>query len=107
MKKCSTPHVTEEEVKRKFLEAFNSIVEYREELIDNCRLAQQALCDCADLDNGIDELNQEIEVVTELSNKPFSKMPTMQSIRVAGRKGATATWKDTGRLWSEGITSRI
>ena len=68
-KKCSTPHVTEEEVKRKFIEAFNSILEYREELIDNCRLAQHALCDCADLDNEIDELNQEIEVVTELSRK--------------------------------------
>lgn len=68
-KKCSTPHVTEEEVKRKFIEAFNSILEYREQLIANSLLAQHTLCDCTDLDNQIDELNQEIEVVTELSKK--------------------------------------
>lgn len=67
--KCSTPHVTEEEVKQKFLEAFNSILEYREELIDNCRIAQKTLCDCTEIDKEIDELNQEIEVVAELSRK--------------------------------------
>lgn len=67
--KCSTPHVTEETVKEKFLLAFNSILEYREELIDNCRLAQKSLCDDTDLDHEIDELYREIEVVAELSRK--------------------------------------
>jgi DNA invertase Pin-like site-specific DNA recombinase len=67
--KCSTPHVTEEEVKQKFLEAFNSILEYREELIANCRLAQEELCDCTDIDKEIGELHRDIEVVAELSRK--------------------------------------
>lgn len=67
--KCSTPHVTEEEVKQKFLNAFNSILEYREELIANCRLAQEKLFDCTDIDSEIDELYREIEVVAELSRK--------------------------------------
>jgi len=67
--KCNTPHVTEEEVKNKFLEAFNSLVEYREELIANCRLAQETLCDCAGIDAELDKLHQEIEIVSELSRK--------------------------------------
>lgn len=67
--KCSTPHVTEEEVKQKFLEAFNSILLYRDELISNCRLAQEALCDYANIDAEINELHREIEVVAELSRK--------------------------------------
>lgn len=67
--KCSTPHVTEEEVKQKFLEAFNSLLGYREELIRNCRLAQAVLCDYTDLDYELDELHREMEVVAELSQK--------------------------------------
>ena len=67
--KCSTPHVTEEEVKQKFLEAFNSVQDYREELIANCRLAQETLCDCSEIDTEIGELHRKIEVVVELSRK--------------------------------------
>ena len=67
--KCTTPHVTEEEVKEKFIEAFNSILEYREELIANCRFAQETICDYADIDTEIDALCRELEVVAELSRK--------------------------------------
>jgi len=67
--KCSTPHVTEEDVKQKFLEAFNTMLLYRNELIANCRLAQKALCDCSNIDTEINELHREIEVVAELSRK--------------------------------------
>ncbi len=67
--KCSTPHVTEEEVKEKFVEAFNSILEHQEELIANCRLAQETICDYADIDAEIDALRREMEVVAELSRK--------------------------------------
>lgn len=67
--KCNTPHVTEDEIKSKFLEVFNSLMEYREELIANCRLAQETLCDCSGIDAELDELHREIEVVSELSRK--------------------------------------
>jgi len=67
--KCSTPHVTEDEVTQKFIEAFNSILGYREELISNCRLAQSVLCDCLESDAELDELYREIEVMAELSRK--------------------------------------
>lgn len=67
--KCSTPHVIEEDVKQKFLEAFNTILLYRNELIANCRLAQEALCGCTNIDAEINKLYLEIVVVAELSRK--------------------------------------
>ena len=71
--KCTTPHVTEEEVMEKFVDAFNSIMIYRDELIANCRLAQQVLCDCTGIDTELENLHREIEVITELSRKAISE----------------------------------
>lgn len=67
--KCTTPHVTEEDVKKGFIEAFNKLMLDRDVLIADCRLAQSVLCDCSDIDTELKELQQEIEVVTELSRK--------------------------------------
>ncbi|MHB1256669.1 MAG: recombinase family protein [Dethiobacteraceae bacterium] len=68
-KKCKTPHVTEDDVKQRFLVAFNTLMGSREELLTNCRLAQQVLCDYSEIDGELEELRREIEVVTELSKK--------------------------------------
>ncbi len=67
--KCTTPHVNEEEVKQKFLEAFNCVLEYRSELIENCMTAKDIICDCSKIEAETGELEQEIEVVTELLRK--------------------------------------
>ena len=68
-KKCSTPHITEDEIKEKFVEEFNKMLECRDEVIANCRLAQEALCDNRKIDEELKKLNQEIEIVAELSRK--------------------------------------
>ena len=68
-KKCNTPHVNEDDVKQRFLTAFNTLMGDREELISNCRLSQNILCDCSEIDAELEELRREIEVVTELSKK--------------------------------------
>ena len=67
--RCNTPHVTEDEVKQRFLKAFNTLMGDREELIASCRLAQSLLCDCSEIDAELVELGQEIEVVAELARK--------------------------------------
>lgn len=64
---CSTPHVTEEDVRRKFVSAFNSVLSWRKELLDNCRHAQNTLCDCAALDAETAALGQEIGVLEALA----------------------------------------
>lgn len=67
--KCTTPHATEEDIKQRFLAAFNFLQGVREQLIADCRLAQTALCDYAAIDSEIEELHREMEVVAELSRK--------------------------------------
>lgn len=68
-KKCETPHVTEDELKRRFLIAFNTLTGNREELIENCRLAQKTLCDYEELEREIDVLRREQEAAAELARQ--------------------------------------
>lgn len=69
VKKCTTPHVTEDEVRQKFVEVINLLSGFSEELIANCRLAQFTLGDCANIDAKLDESRGELEVVVELARK--------------------------------------
>lgn len=68
-KPCQTPHVTEDDIKQRFLTAFNSLMGNRDELLANCRLAQEVLCDCSEIEMELTELHREIEVVSELIRK--------------------------------------
>ncbi len=61
--------MTEDEVKERFLKAFNKLMENRDGLIEDCRLAQTVLCDTKDIDAELAELQNEIEVVMGLSRK--------------------------------------
>jgi len=68
-KPCPTPHLTEDEIKQRFLVAFNILMGSRDELLANCRLAQEVLCDCSAIETELAELQSEIEVVSELMRK--------------------------------------
>jgi hypothetical protein len=68
-KPCPTPHLTEDEIKQRFLAAFNILMGSRDQLLDNCRLAKEVLCDCTQIEAELVDLRQEIEVVSELTRK--------------------------------------
>ena len=65
-KKCSTPHIPEDEIKRRFLTAFNQLIPDREELIEGCRLIQSRLTDCGEIDEKLRAVYSEMEVVGEM-----------------------------------------
>ena len=67
--RCSTPHITEDEVKDKFVKAFNTLFGVKEELIKNCEIAIEHLADNTKIDEEIDKLHDEIAAVVEESNK--------------------------------------
>jgi hypothetical protein len=67
--RCTTPHVTEDEIKEKFLIAWNNLAANRENLIADCKAAKKVLCDTTIIDTGLTELQREVEVVSELSRK--------------------------------------
>lgn len=67
--KCGTPHLTEETIKTKFLEAYSQLLPDRERLIEDCRLMQTTLTDCSDVDREKQGFLQELEIVMELINR--------------------------------------
>ena len=64
--RCTTPHLTEDTIKQKFIQAFNQLLPDREQLIADCRVMQDALCDCTEVDTAIEEAQQETEVLAEM-----------------------------------------
>src|SRR5699024_7759786 len=53
---CQTPHLTEEEIKARFLDAFNALVSDKDRLLDECRTMQAALTDTGSLDSEVAEI---------------------------------------------------
>ena len=90
---CQTPHITEDEMKARFLVAFNKLMKSRNGLIEDCRLAQGVLCDTSAIDAELVELLSEIEVVTELSRKAI-----LESARTAVNQ---AEWSDRNHPYLE------
>ena len=65
-KKCKTPHIYEDDLKKAFLDAFNSLLENKEEILQNYETIIQALTDTSKLDIESTKLQSEGEVVAEL-----------------------------------------
>ena len=68
-KKCATPHITETDLKERFLVAYNKLIARRDDLLEACRLIQHTLTDCTEIDTEISDLRAELEVVAELTRK--------------------------------------
>jgi len=68
-KKCSTPHVTEDEVKAVFVQAVNILLSERDELIANVQTIIAMLCGNAELEKRQAELHSELEVIVELTER--------------------------------------
>ncbi len=64
--RCATPHLTEEAIKEKFIQAYNQLIPDRERLIEDCRIMRDTLCDCTELNQEIDGALQETEVLAEM-----------------------------------------
>jgi len=71
--KCSTPHLTEEQIKEGFVSAFNRLMDDRDRIIEDCQMAQSLLCDTKAIDVELARLQQELEVIAELSRKEIHR----------------------------------
>lgn len=67
--KCGSPHLTEDFIKAKFLEAYNQLLPDRERLIEDRRVIQSELTDCTDIDREMQQLLEELDVVAELTKR--------------------------------------
>ena len=60
---CRTMHVTEAELKHKFVEAFNEFMQNKQSIIDDCKAAQELLSNTSDIDKQIAEAESERSLV--------------------------------------------
>lgn len=76
-KRCTTPHLEEDDIKARFLKAFNSLFPMKEQLVDDCRLIRDRLTDTSDIEAAMDDLLAEMEVVTGLMRKAIEENATV------------------------------
>ena len=65
-KKCQTPHLDEETIKELFVKAANKLLEEKDEIIANFESIKNVLYDTIPLEAQQSELQNEIEIVTEM-----------------------------------------
>lgn len=67
--RCQTPAVREADIQKRFVNAFNSLIESKEPYLAACETAKKVFMDTTALDAEINELNREMEIVAELTRK--------------------------------------
>jgi len=67
--KCQTPNLKEEDIKLKFIQAYNIVMEDKERIIQYSNEVIELLTDTTKIDNEISNINDELIVTAELVNK--------------------------------------
>lgn len=73
MKKCATPTFIEDEIKQRFLTAYNDLMGNRSIVLADCELIRQTLCDTKALDAEMQQEQDEMAVVSELMQAHINK----------------------------------
>lgn len=68
-KKCTTPHLCEDDIKELFIRALSRLLTNRDSLLEDGRLILQELADTATIDNECESLLDEMDVVAGLIQK--------------------------------------
>ena len=75
--KCSTPHLTEEEVKSAFIKAFNQLFSSRNEILANLTIVQKTLCSTEELEKEQGKLANEMQLVSEMAQNAIRENATV------------------------------
>ena len=67
--RCETPHLKEEDIKARFISAYNSMISDKTPYILACETARDIFTDTAAIDSEMNDLLRELEVVTGLTKK--------------------------------------
>jgi hypothetical protein len=71
--RCRTPKLTEEEIKRRFLAAYNELMDSRTTVIADCELIRRTLCDTSALDAEMQREQDEMTVASEIMKAHIKK----------------------------------
>ncbi len=70
---CSTPHLTEFEIKEYFVKAVNKLITEKAEILENLETIRTMLCDKADLIKKKESLEDEINITVEMTQNLVSE----------------------------------
>lgn len=71
--KCTTPHVTEAQIKEVFVKAFNKLMASKEEVMLNMDLIVSAICDNSELERKVVSVGEEVEIIAGMIQNLISK----------------------------------
>ncbi len=75
--RCRTPKLTEEEIKRRFLAAYNELMGRRDAVLADCEFIRQTLCDTTVLNAEMQQESDEMAVASELMKAHIKKNATV------------------------------
>ena len=67
--KCTTPHLTEEEIQQAFIKAVNIAISEKDELIENARIMMEMVCDVSEQKEKEQQLLEELDILVEKIQK--------------------------------------
>ena len=71
--KCTTPHLTEQQIKDIFVSAFNKLMPNKNEIIGNMDIIIQTLCDTTALEEQARDLEDEIAILVQMTQDLISQ----------------------------------
>ncbi len=72
-KKCSTPHLAEDEIKTAFIKAVNKLLKGKDEMLENLRLLQEKICNISDLEAESQRIMGELQMLTDMVQNCISE----------------------------------
>ena len=92
--RCTTPHLTEDQIKALFLQAFGEVLEDKDSILENCRLIRSILTDCTELSEELRSLASELDVTTELIHKSMEGCITEDSLQASQYEQLAERYED-------------
>ena len=75
--KCRTPKFTEDEIKLRFLAAYNELMGSRDAVLADCKFIRQTLCDTTEIDSEMKREHDEMTVLSELMQAHIKRNATV------------------------------
>ena len=107
--KCTTAHLTEDEIKVAFIKAFNILFTSKAEIIANIKLVQKEICNLATLEDERDRLAEEVQVLTDMANNTIKRNATVAQDQAEYQKNYDALLAkyDTARKAYDEVVEKI
>lgn len=105
--KCSTPHLTEDEIKVVFVKALNKFIVNKDNIIPDLKAIRAMLMDTTQLEKQLTEAQAELDVAAGLLNSYFNGKPITEEDVASGRFEAMQERYNIAKQKTDSLTNQI